>query len=204
MDTSKVVDMLRDVECEFIDMIARTDDFEKRSQCLELAQQARDLAGDCALLQRESVKGDVPTPHTIAMSTLYKKTKEEESGLPVYFVYEGILFKIGAGRNENLYKKTVPFQDALTIIDGLIAMLDDSDEVRISDVFLYLPAMGEGKIQVTMMASVEAGILKQSGRGKYALMHGRVPRRSTWESKLKDLPVRSDLVTKVWKNTKNR
>ena len=192
MDASRVIQMLRDVEHELIGLIAETDDFEERAYCLQLAQQARELADSCVFpISKQNAAQMSPS---VRDERTRQRDAEDTSGLPAYFVNEEKLYKIGQGRNAKLYRKSVDLREALEISDVMIGMLDSSEIVRISDLFARVAPISETKVQVLVMAAVAAGILESAGRGKYRGVNSRVPRKAAWKSKLLGLPVRDDLL----------
>jgi len=190
MDFSQVRQFLRQAEDELIALISKTDDFSEREQCLELAKQVRELSD--ALRQGDDHSSAAELPST--SSPVQEASCVDGSELPVYFIHEGFLYKVGLRGDGRTYKKSVPKGDVDSICEAIATLLGNSADITTGDIKDQLGGMPDYKIQVVVMALVKTGALVSAGRGRYA--HGSVaqPRPKMLVRDLGKLPDRVDLI----------
>lgn len=134
-------------------------------------------------------------------SACSKKSSDALSpGSPVYFVFENNLIKVGISSSEasKLYKKVVPIKDVAAICANISNHIQSHGYIS-SRNLIHEMAFSEYKIQITLMALVAAGAIRQAGRGKY-VQSSEYPvplSEDNFLAMIADMPQRVDLVNAI-------
>lgn len=124
---------------------------------------------------------------------------ELSPGSPIYFIYKNNLYKIGMSSSgaDRMYRKVIPADDAKSICGGIVGQLKTHSHIDSTQLQSDLPFPGY-KIQMTIMALVSAGAIRQVGRGKYAPLDELrfAPTTEKLMSIIASLPVRVNLLEK--------
>ena len=113
---------------------------------------------------------------------------------PVYFVADNKLVKVGESREGGkLYKKLVKLPDVEQIISALVSRAVENRAITIEGVSKEL-GFPQYKAQIAIMALIECGQLKQTGKGQYRYAASGNPSSKKWMTLLERLPERSDLL----------
>ena len=116
----------------------------------------------------------------------------------VYFVQDGVLYKVARGRTGTYYKKMVPMNDAELILDYIEHALKKNDEISLSQITSEIGGIvADYKVQITISALMSCGILISGGRGFYKLFPGTSPSADRWRINLSRLRKRGDLLEKT-------
>lgn len=133
------------------------------------------------------------------VSSFAGASSNSKDAFPVYFVEGNRLFKIGkkADDAEGFYKKIVPFEDALVVIDAAYRLSSEKD-FSMRDVQGVLTSMKPYKYSIVISALRDLGVLVESGRGRYkrSLSYKNLSRKD-WADILKKQEVRRDLLAEA-------
>lgn len=132
-------------------------------------------------------------------SSFVGASSNSKDAFPVYFVEGNRLFKIGkkADDAEGFYKKIVPFEDALVVIDVAYRLSSEKD-FSMRDVQSVLTFMKPYKYSIVISALRDLGVLVESGRGRYKRsLSCKNLSRKDWADKLKRQEVRRDLLAEA-------
>lgn len=202
MSTSELFEKL---ERSLLSLVASGDttDYERLTQYLAFAQEIHNLSERFRRISAPKEMGAHSSEHKPdnAAHRHAKKTPEPSSkinpGEPVYFIHGSSLVKMGISSSEagGLYKKTVPLAAVELICDGIEQQLTKLSHISSSDLQNVL-SMPSYKVQITIMALVAAGAIRQIGRGKYSTegVLRTIPTKHKLLETLQALPKHNDLL----------
>lgn len=172
-------------------------DYDKVSSLLSASQQLEEIGIDLdALLQSGPERNKLSVSIEIdrdssAVSRWAKRslTQAYSNVYPKYYVEDGKLVKVGKSSDGSgsQYKKGVSLEE-VELICKIILKLGERGTIYIRELESALSgAVKPYKINITVMALVEAGVLKDAGRGKYEFTTYILKSPRMWVSRLKEL-----------------
>lgn len=192
MDFTRAVDNLKAAEDELLKLIAQDCSYEEKRRCLDYSKAVHDLVLELegSLSLEDLVKEMTPAP--------VESSECDELDFPLFFVYEGKLWKVArrSGAVDALYWKSALLSEVRNVCGTLCQMPVDASIFTVADVEGFLKELPTYKIQLTVMALLKAGMLKQAGRGKYAFADGAIRAEKRLVEAIESLPAYPELLDK--------
>ncbi|MDP9801192.1 hypothetical protein J2S49_001268 [Arcanobacterium wilhelmae] len=195
MDLRKAAELLGTAEVEIRAQIGRGDpgdSYELLSSLLELGKRVRSLRDEVLTLgQLESTDIQSVEPQMLEPG---EPSGAESSEFPLYFIDEDTLYKVGeATDGHKVYVKRVTLDDASQVVATIQKFYGESEQgFTINGLMSENPGPAKSKVQVLVMALVEATLIERRGRGEYTLS-GSLRR---WRYHLDQLPKHPEMLAK--------
>lgn len=219
MKYTLIRDYLEKAEKGLLALIGTADsskDYDEMQRCLDLAREINTVRSKIPsdndskkdALSPNALESAGPSEFKTSPLPMQNSRKQPEtmgsasdtSDLPCYFVYQSKLFKVGQSRGDTdeLYKKSMPLEDALTIFTSTERLLELRKTVSLADIMQELShAMPNYKVNLTLGVLTQMGILVTQGRGKYAYADEAKGPADNWIRMLQEYPQRCDLLDAI-------
>lgn len=198
MDCTKAIDALKTAEDELLCLISSDCSYDKKQTLLMYSRSVHNLVNGIEGMGRslDAAPDSVAFEGESSSLPESEARKDGSADFPAYFVYVDKLWKVAkrSGESDALYRKSVPYADVRIVCSTVHSILGGFDSFTTADVEKQMESVPAYKIQITIMALVQAGVLVSAGRGKYSLVAGSSSSDRKWLDALKALPVRADLV----------
>ena len=218
MDYKKVRGHLRQAESELLSLIdpaKKIKDYDEMQECLNWAREISVIlkkipSDDETTASVEPARTE--NKETKKLETPYEPKREDRQSttiappkvgsdeLPCYFAYQGKMFKVGQSRGDNgeLYKKSMPLEDVLTVSSVVESLLNSQSSLSVTDVMQMLNnELPVYKVNLTLGVLTQMGVLMAQGRGRYAYAENSVGTAGRWMDVIQDYPQKLYLLDEI-------